>query len=591
MDDTLRINVEVNNRASGVLSSITKQTNQADTSSKGLADSLKSVVSSLGLLKVTGATTAFQALKPLRSQMASITAEIKKVQAQAKKSWQQGDIRGLNQGYRHVLALEAQRTQVLRKGLAMQAAQLAAVIALWVRLGIKVAKAGDEIKDNAQKVFMSTTAYQEWGYVLKQNGIDMSSLTTSMRYFAKNVKPGSDVYEAFTNEIERIQGLSSETERAQAAMQSFGSRANELMPILNSSSADVKKLMMEYRLLGGTMSNELIAKSDRLTDSINAMKVAWKGIGNTLGEVVMPIITKVVQGLTLLFAKINIVLRAIFGLKETFGGSESATSGIASNMSAAAGSAKEIKRTLLGFDELNVLNGQSSGGGGADYSDFSDGMLGGQLNVDDSMLKKLDSFKKRIDELKGLIRNLVPWIEIVAGFVLILTGHFVTGLAMVGLGAFTGVQNGAFVEQFNFIKTKALEAIDAVKKGWGIFVDWLKGIGATISNTFTNIWEGFKDGCIDVINGLIDKINNVITKVNEFIGVINKIPGINIPTLGTINTISNSKGTVNTSSTAVNAPVMPQPVTVNVDGKKLFDVVVGQNNRAIKSTGFTPLLP
>ena len=41
-----------------------------------------------------------------------------------------------------------------------------------VKNAVQVAAMGDAIKDNAQKVFMGTTAYQEWGYVLKQNGIE-----------------------------------------------------------------------------------------------------------------------------------------------------------------------------------------------------------------------------------------------------------------------------------------------------------------------------------------------------------------------------------------------------------------------------------
>ena len=53
-----------------------------------------------------------------------------------------------------------------------------------VKNAVDVAAVGDAIKDNAQKVFMGTTAYQEWGYVLEQNGIEISALKTSMRKFS-----------------------------------------------------------------------------------------------------------------------------------------------------------------------------------------------------------------------------------------------------------------------------------------------------------------------------------------------------------------------------------------------------------------------
>ena len=61
-----------------------------------------------------------------------------------------------------------------------------------VKNAIDVAAAGDAIKDNAQKVFMGTTAYQEWGYVLKQNGVEMSAMKGAMRKFSQEVAAGSD---------------------------------------------------------------------------------------------------------------------------------------------------------------------------------------------------------------------------------------------------------------------------------------------------------------------------------------------------------------------------------------------------------------
>ena len=93
-----------------------------------------------------------------------------------------------------------------------------------VNTAIEVAATGDAIKDNAQKVFMSTTAYQEWGYVLKQNGIEISALKVGMRQFAQKVAAGDEalakygitatnVEEAFGQAIANIQNLGTETEK------------------------------------------------------------------------------------------------------------------------------------------------------------------------------------------------------------------------------------------------------------------------------------------------------------------------------------------------------------------------------------------
>ena len=200
-----------------------------------------------------------------------------------------------------------------------------------VKNGIDVAAQGDAIKDNAQKVFMGTTAYQEWGYVLKQNGIEMSALKTAMRQFSQQVANGSanlqkygvsadNVETAFEQAVAAIQNMSTETEKIAAATELFGSRALELFPILNLTNAETQNLMASYRALGGTMSNELIAASDVCTDSITAMKAAWGGLRNVLAQYFLPIITKVVRWITIAIAYIRILLSVIFGLKSSFGG-------------------------------------------------------------------------------------------------------------------------------------------------------------------------------------------------------------------------------------------------------------------------------
>ena len=260
-----------------------------------------------------------------------------------------------------------------------------------VKTAMDVAAAGDAIKDNAQKVFMGTTAYQEWGYVMDQNGVSMQALKGSMRKFSQEVASGSgklaqygitatDVDTAFNQAIATIQNMSSETEKIAAATDLFGNKALELMPVLNLTNAETQNLMESYRLLGGTMSNELIAASDVCNDSLTAMKAAWGGLRNLLASYLLPIITKVIQWITLALAYVRIFLKALFGIKESFGGKSGSskksiagasastaksTGGSAKNLKKAAKHAKELKRTLMGIDELSRLAEKASSGSGA----------------------------------------------------------------------------------------------------------------------------------------------------------------------------------------------------------------------------------
>lgn len=308
-----------------------------------------------------------------------------------------------------------------------------------VKNGIDVAAQGDAIKDNAQKVFMSTTAYQEWGYVLKQNGIEIGALKVGMRQFAQQVANGSDalakygitatdVDTAFEQAIATIQNMPTETEKIAAATELFGSRALELFPILNLNNAETQNLMATYRALGGTMSNELIAASDVCTDSITAMKAAWGGLRNVLAQYFIPIITKVVQWITVAIAYVRILLSAIFGLKETFGGKSkknsvagaaastaASTGGMAKNLGKAAKNAKELRRTLMGIDELSKLAEQAtaaaaSGGGGGGGGISSPAVGVGDVGsfdgiISDETLEKIKDFQEKIDAVKDKLNG------------------------------------------------------------------------------------------------------------------------------------------------------------------------------------------
>ena len=356
--------------------------------------------------------------------------------------------------------------EVATKSLGKMTAALGAVavaakgVKALLKNAIDVAATGDAIKDNAQKVFMGTTAYQEWGYVLKQNGIEIASLKTGMRQFAQKVAAGdaalarygitaNNVDEAFEQAIANIQNMSTETEKIAAATELFGTRALELMPILNMTNAETQGLMETYRAIGGTMSNELIAASDVCTDSITAMRAAWGGLRNVLAAYFIPIITKVVQWITVAIAKVRILLAAIFGLKETFGGGSSKktslagasgsvatnTGNTAKNLGKANKAAKELKRTLMGIDELTKLveqatassAGNSGGGvgGGGDVGGIGD--IGDAMDdvFTDEMLEKIQKFKEKIDGVKDVLNGLYL---ILKGLVEISFGNFRQGL-------------------------------------------------------------------------------------------------------------------------------------------------------------------
>lgn len=416
-----------------------------------------------------------------------------------------------------------------------------------VNTAIEVAATGDAIKDNAQKVFMSTTAYQEWGYVLKQNGIEISALKVGMRQFAQKVAAGDEalakygitatnVEEAFGQAIANIQNLGTETEKIAAATELFGTRALELFPILNLTNQETQNLMMSYRLLGGTMSNELIALSDTCTDSITAMKAAWGGLRNTLAQLLLPTIIKIIQWLTLLMAKVRIVLAAIFGIKATYGAANKknsvagasastakSTGGTAKNLGKAAKHAKELRRTLMGIDELSRLaekatsssgGGGGGGGGVGGVGDVGGAGLGEMENLlSPEMMQKLETFQQKVDSIKGILNGLY---EVLKGIVTIFVkGDIRAGIDLIksGLGKiwdnlkdiFPKLQNvkSAWSDIKSKTATLKLTLSDAFSKAW---------------NKIKKAWNGIKTKTATVklafTEGIKKKWNAIATKIN-----------------------------------------------------------------------------
>lgn len=363
-----------------------------------------------------------------------------------------------------------------------------------IQNAISVAAAGDEIKDNAQKVFMSTTAYQEWGYVLKQNGIEMASLKTGMRQFAQQVAKGSDALKkynitardidsAFEQAIYTIQNMSTETEKVAAATELFGSRALELMPILNLTNAETQALMETYRAIGGTMSNELIASSDTLTDSLTEMKAAWQGLKNLLAAYIIPVLSKVVQWITIAIAYVRILLKAFLGIKESFGGgggtakktSLAGSSGsvakntgkTAGNLKKAAKHAKDLRKTLMGIDELTKLAEKATSGASGGGVGGIGGIGGGIGDIGLSDIGDLESVAdvfspetlQRIDEFRQKVEAIA---EPLNGVYLILKGLF--EISILGLP----------VQGFNDLKEgieKLLPDLDDLKEKWNDLAD------------------------------------------------------------------------------------------------------------------------
>ena len=198
-------------------------------------------------------------------------------------------------------------------------AALAGLATAAISAANNVASAGDQIDKESQKLNMSREAYQEWSYVLSQNGADIAQLGSGMEALVGKMKAaeeGSEEVsgmfgelgismdavktatpeEAFEMVVRGLQGMTDETRKAQIAQELLGGSGAELMPLLNSTAEATDKLKQEAHDLGLVMSDEAVDAAVKYTDSMDKMKRVGTALFQNITAELLPGFTMIADG-------------------------------------------------------------------------------------------------------------------------------------------------------------------------------------------------------------------------------------------------------------------------------------------------------
>lgn len=179
-------------------------------------------------------------------------------------------------------------------------------------MAFKAAEATDRIDKMSQKLGLSRQAFQEWDYIMSQNGMSIDSmqgglnrLTNVMDDLRKGNKSATDSFarlglsmddidgksqeEVFSMVINNLQGVEDETQRAAIANDIFGRSASELAPLLNAGADSAEELRAKAHELGLVMSDDAIDAGVQFTDTIDSLKRSFGAIVTEVGVEVMPI--------------------------------------------------------------------------------------------------------------------------------------------------------------------------------------------------------------------------------------------------------------------------------------------------------------
>lgn len=208
-------------------------------------------------------------------------------------------------------------------------------------------------------------------------------------------------------------------------------------------------IMTQVTTAQGDMARSLDAPANQLRIFQAQLTQASRAIGNIFIPIlqkILPIaiaVLRIVRELADAIAKLfHFKLTEIdySGVGNLASGAEDAAAGFDDATSAA----KELKKSVMGFDELNILNGSTASGSG------SAGMSGGSgFDFELPEYGFLNDVSKQADEVTQKLKNALPWIlAISAGFAAWKLGpklgldlQKTIGLAVGIFGALTLVQN------------------------------------------------------------------------------------------------------------------------------------------------------
>jgi hypothetical protein len=204
-------------------------------------------------------------------------------------------------------------------------------------------EAGDRIDKMSQKIGMSRKAFQEWDYIMSQNGGNVESLqmgyktlATQMNNIQKGSKESTAIFQklgvavkdnngqlrsqedVFNDSVRALQKIQNPTEKAIMAQKLFGKSALELKPLLNQSADAVDGLRQKANDLGMVMGDDAVDASVKLKDAIDTIQRTFSAFGNQIGAELMPTIQELANELIAHLPQIKATLTPVLqGLTNT----------------------------------------------------------------------------------------------------------------------------------------------------------------------------------------------------------------------------------------------------------------------------------
>ncbi len=344
-------------------------------------------------------------------------------------------------------------------------------------------------------------------------------------------------------------------------------------------SIKINKVQNQINNIGKGIQGQ-ISKIGKMAFAIIGIRTAWNAVRSAINIVsqynsqvstdleymrycianaLVPIVQSLIKLLYTALSYINAISTAWFGINLFSNSSAKNFQKMKNNASGTAKSAKEIQKSLQGFDEMNILQDNTSSTGG------STGVSAPSMDLS-NVQGEIPAWLKWIIENKDLILSVMAGVTagllawklglggikalgigvMVAGVVLAIQGLIAylndptfenfgkiiegLGIALIGLGIIIGGPAGLVVG-----------IVGAIVLLWGVIVkyweqikaffqsgiDWLKGKSDWIRQMFGDvvgdIYDNFVSGLQDVLNWLDSTMKGIKANFNEIISFIKNV--------------------------------------------------------------------
>lgn len=165
----------------------------------------------------------------------------------------------------------------------------------------KMMKLTDEIDKQSQRIGISREAYQEWDFIMSQNGGNISTLVRGVQRMSRAVDEAKQGVETYSEYFERLNislkdnngemksqetllnevifaltDMDDEVERAAISQQLLGRASMDLVPLFNQERDAIEEMKNQTHEYGMVLNDEVIDAGVKMTDTMDRIRRSFR---------------------------------------------------------------------------------------------------------------------------------------------------------------------------------------------------------------------------------------------------------------------------------------------------------------------------